>query len=217
MYNIAGEMQQGFNNLIRDQKELDGEATITLVQFNSSYELTHDMIAIDEVPNFILRPSGCTALLDGMGYTMNLVRGQIAEMSPDDRPARCIFIVITDGEENSSRSYNRDVVFEMIEDCNNSEEVNYEFVFLGANQDAIQAGGNIGVRADASMTYDATSQGTRVMYQSLSKGLTTYRGTSSKNADFSFNSDAREKAKDDIAGAIAPNVPSYFVDDTTTK
>jgi len=217
MYNLVGDMQSGFNSLINEQKNVEGEATVTLVQFDNSSELVHDMIPIADVPNFILQPRGATALLDAMAYTMNLVKGQIVEMNPEDRPGRCIFVVITDGEENSSRESNRDTVFEMIQDCNDDEEVNYEFVFLGANQDAIRAGGNIGVRANASMTYDATSQGTQVMYQSLSKGLTSYRGADSVSAEYSFNSTEREEAKEAMAGSIAPNIPSNFIDSTDIK
>lgn len=212
MQSIKNEMQEGFNNLVIDQQDVEGDATVTVVTFDTDYELLHDMVSINDIPEFILQPRGWTALLDGMGYTMNLVRGQIMEMAPEDRPSRCIFVVITDGEENRSKEFTRDVVFEMVEDCQSDEEINFEFVFLGANMDSIREGGGLGFRAGASMDFCASSQGTRDMYTSLSKGLTSYRSKCSSDATFEF-----DKNKNDTIGALTPNVPDYLIDDNDTK
>ena len=143
---------------------------------------------------------------------MNNVRGHIVEMEPKERPSKCIFIIITDGEENSSTEYNRDTVFQMIEDCKNDKEINYEFVFLGANQDAIRAGSQYGIRAAASLTYDASTNGTRLMSQSLSKSLSNYRSKASSDAEFSFSENDREiqeKAKNKYGDRV---INSGFTD-----
>jgi uncharacterized protein YegL len=194
MGGIAQAMREGFDEFMSGQLEVEGEATLSLARFDNEYELVYDFVEIGQVGPLELNPRGGTALLDGMGRTMNSVREQIMEMEEDERPSKCLFIFITDGHENASQEYTRDRVFQMIQDCQDSEELNYEFVFMGANQDAISAGRSFGIRQDASITYSASNAGVRGSYASLSRSVTQYRTKSSNEATMSFTDEDRVEA-----------------------
>ena len=183
---IREDMCGGFQSFVETQREVEGEATVTLAQFDDRYELLYEMEDIKDIPEFNLKPRGMTALLDGMGKTINTVVAKIDSMDEAERPEKCVFVVITDGDENASQEYSRDQVFELIAELQESEEgTKYDFVFIGANQDAIKAGASFGVRAGASMTYTASSKGTKAMFDGLTKSMTSYR-CASKSADYSF-------------------------------
>lgn len=201
MSGIARDMEGGLNNFISEQKKVEGQATITLAKFDDQYDLVYDFVDINQATNFSLQPRGGTALLDAMGRTMTEVRDRINTMNDEERPSKVVFIFITDGEENSSRTHNRQRIFEMISDLRNAEnDVNrpdengtlWEFVFLGANQDAITEGGNLGIRAAASLTYDASQDGTQVMFQSLNRTMTSYRTAAPDMATYNFSDEDRE-------------------------
>lgn len=203
MQSMAKDVIGGFNNLVDEQIKVDGEATMTVVRFDTEYETISDFSPISGVirldsTNF--QPRGGTALLDAMGKTMNDVRARINEMTDDEKPFKAIFVFITDGEENQSREYNKERVFEMISDLRNENGENktaWDFVFIGANQDAIQSGGSLGIRAGASLTYAANGDGARSAFQSLSSNLTTYR-CACKSKEYSFSdSDRKEQEKFD--------------------
>lgn len=203
MASMVNDVIGGFNSLVEDQTKEEGEATMTIVQFNNNYEVISDFTPIKDATklnkrNFV--PNGGTALLDAMGKTMNNVRERINSMPEDQKPSKAIFVFITDGEENTSSEYNRDRVFEMISDLKSEDRgdsINWEFVFIGANQDAIQAGGNLGIRSGATLTYDASSVGATTAFRSLSAGLTGYRKCKSASAAYSFSQEDR-KAQEDL-------------------
>ena len=166
----------GFNTFLHAQKDAEGEATVSLAQFDDQYETLYQMSPISNASdlthgNYV--PRGMTALLDAIGRTMNDTEHAISEMNEDERPEKVVFVIITDGEENASREFTRDNVMEMIN--RHREENRWEVIFIGANQDAIQAGGSMGIRAGATLDYDQTPQGTRVMYASLTRGMNNYR------------------------------------------
>lgn len=122
---------------------------------------------------------------------MNDVRSHIKEMKDDDKPSKVIFVFITDGQENASREYSRDIVFEMITDLKDADNgIKYEFVFIGANQDAIQAGSSLGIRRDASLTWDASGEGAKAAFSALSRGMTEYRTVSDS---YAFTDEEREE------------------------
>lgn len=210
----------GFNTFIQAQKELDGEATISIIQFNGNYNATIDMEAINDAvdlskENYV--PSGGTALLDAIGRTINNTDHAISEMEEDARPEKVIFVIITDGEENSSREFNRDQIMEMINRHTNEDK--WEFIFIGANQDAIQAGGSMGVRATRAYTYTQDAVGTQTMYASLTRGMSNYRSKSAAEvsedsyAFFSEDNDANDanntKDKDTTARDTTKDVLQY--------
>jgi len=189
---------EGFNGFLEAQKENDGIATLSLIQFGSpGLEVTtYDMVNISETEGLTSRSyhpnDGSTSLLDAIGMAINDTEDRIINMEEEDCPEKVIFVIITDGQENDSREFNRNQLMEMINA--NREENGWEFVFIGANQDAIQEGGSMGVRASYSYNYDATSIGTQDMYQTLTRGMTSYRNASVQDAaDLDFFADEEEE------------------------
>lgn len=202
MESLKSDTIGGFNSFLSAQKDLDGEATITMVKFDDEYEIMCNMVSIKdgiELTNETYQPRGGTALLDAIGRTINSVEHTLSEKSEDEKPEKVIFVIITDGEENRSREFTRDQIMEMIN--RHREEMKWEFIFIGANQDAIQAGGSMGFRAGNSYTYDASVQGTQVMYQGLTRGMTSYRSMEAdvvKGVNYAFFSDDDRKEQEAI-------------------
>lgn len=190
----------GFNAFLQAQREVDGEATISLIQFDDQYESVYQMSMIEDAQdlcNDTYVPRGMTALLDAIGRTMNETKHAILEMEEDEQPEKVIFVIITDGEENSSREFTRDNVMEMIN--RHRDEDSWEVVFIGANQDAIQAGGSMGIRAGATLNYDQSPQGTQVMYASLTRSMTNYRNMAvadTLDADFFAEDEEAEEVEE---------------------
>lgn len=172
MSRIKTDMEGGLNQFFEDQKKLPGKCTVTLAQFDDSYEVVYEGRDIKEVPEAKLVPRGNTALLDAVGRTISAVGERLAKMDEADRPGRVLFLIVTDGEENSSREYKSvDKIKQMIQ--HQTDKYSWCFVFLGANQDAFQSGGRIGiVRAQ---NFAATPHGVRGMTSDMSKGTESYR------------------------------------------
>lgn len=172
----------GFNTFLAEQKALPGTAALTLCTFSTTISLVYDCEDLQSIPFLTTdtyRASGGTALLDAMGITLNEVGKKLAAMPEEERPSKVIFLIITDGEENSSKEYLLQTVKDMV--SHQREKYNWEFVFTGANIDAISAGATLGVSVNNSVNYEATMEGTKKLYQGLSKGVSDYRmGTSNK-------------------------------------
>jgi hypothetical protein len=216
---IRKDMEGGFDAFIKEQQGVEGEATLTLAQFDSDYEVVHSNVAIADVPHFSLVPRGSTALLDAMGRTFTTERERINDMDEDDQPEKVVCVVITDGFENASREYNRQRIFDMISDLEGEESPKWDFVFLGANQDAISEGGSMGVRAGASYTYDASDIGTQVAFRSLSNSMTSYR-LCDDAADFEFKEEDRAEQDELLKKAIDKHgkaIPTYIRDLNTSN
>ena len=186
----------GFNSFLGSQRELDGEATLSLIQFDDQYEILEDMKAIGDCKDITVEtyvPRGMTALLDAIGRTINNTEAQLDNKDEDEKPEKVIFVIITDGAENHSTEFNHEQIMKMIN--RHREDNKWEFVFIGANQDAISVGGGMGVRAANSLTYDQSQQGTTHMYMSLTRGMNNYRSKSVKDlevdSDF-FNQEDRD-------------------------
>jgi len=176
-----------FNTFLKDQKDTPGEAVFTLCTFNTDYRLVHDFVKLGGVPdldNKTYRPHGGTALLDAMGNTINSVGAKLAAMPEEERPSKVIFLIITDGHENSSHAFTREQVKAMVE--HQRDVYSWEFVFMGANIDAIAEGASLGISMQNSMNYDASAAGTQDLYSTVSRSVSSYRGGTSKQVDF-FN------------------------------
>ena len=216
---IRDDMEGGFNDFIKDQKAVEGEATLTLAQFENDYEVVHDNIVITDVPDLILSPRGGTALLDAIGRSLTTERERIKDMDENDQPDKIICVVITDGMENSSHEYDRKKIMDMIKDLEAEEDPQWDFVFLGANQDAIAEGGSMGVRAESSYTYAASSIGTQIAFRSLSGSMTTHR-SATKGKRYEFTEEDR-KDQEKVLNQKSDNkfgkaIPSYVSDLVTT-
>jgi hypothetical protein len=176
MGSIAPSTVEGFNKFLLEQQNSEGEAFITLVQFDDRYEMNYSSIPVKNAQPLILGesfvPRGSTALLDAIGRT-------IEELKTD---RDVVFVIITDGEENSSKTYKRKAINKMID--NLTKEEDWKFLFLAANQDAIRTGSSLGISANNSITYAATSAGAYNVFSTVSCNMSNYRSAKMSTSDF---------------------------------
>ena len=166
----------GYNSLIEKQKKEEGEAYISTVLFDDHCEVLHDRVALDKVcpmtdKEYYVR--GCTALLDAIGGAIHHIGNVHKYAREEDRPEKTLFIITTDGQENASHRYTYEKVKKMVE--RQKERYGWEFLFLGANIDAIAEAGRFGIRADRAVNYHCDKEGTAVNYQALSKAVSSVR------------------------------------------
>lgn len=176
MQSVSTDTIGGFNEFLKSQKAAPGEATLTLAQFDDVYEIVHQGVNIQDVPDLTTEtfiPRGYTALLDAIGRSIIATGSRLAALPESERPSKVIFVILTDGHENASKEMTRAKITEMIN--HQTKAYQWEFVFLGANQDAIQAGAAMGVSANNSMTYAANAVGTQCVFASVGKRMTSYR------------------------------------------
>jgi hypothetical protein len=158
----------GFNEFLNQQKAIPGECRLLLAQFDDVYEIVLDK-PLTEVPalnDSTFVPCNMTALFDAMGKTINDL-GRKLEATPEaNRPDRVLLVTITDGHENSSKEFTQKDIKRMVEEQTNKYQ--WDFVFIGANQDAVLTAAGFGIRADAALTYNANASSVRGMTASLS-------------------------------------------------
>lgn len=142
---IRQDAEGGVNSFIAQQAKEPGEALLTLVQFDTEYDFIHKGVPISQVPKYELIPRGRTALLDAVGRAINETGERLAKLDEQDRPGLVVFVVMTDGLENSSVEFSKTKIKEMIE--HQQEKYNWHFTFLGANQDAFAEAGRMGMQA----------------------------------------------------------------------
>lgn len=198
MHNVVSDTIGGFNQFLSDQKEVDGEATITLAQFDDQYDIVYqgiDIQTVEDLNEGTFVPRGMTALRDAIGKTINGTGKRLSKMDEKDRPEKVIFVILTDGHENASQEYTSQKINEMIK--HQSDNYQWEFVFLGANQDAISTADGFGISRGKAMTYASNSLGTASAYASVSDKMKMFR--TGKEAGMSFDDDDRKKQED--AGA----------------
>lgn len=162
---IRTDAEGGLKNLIAEQRALPGDLSIDLFQFDTHYEKVADIDA------WTLQPRGMTALLDAMGRSITEVGEALAARDEDERPSKVVFVIVTDGLENSSREWTRDKVFELVK--RQTDEWGWQFVFMAANQDAVAEGHSMGVSNN--MNYRATGAGAQSAYATASASLGNYR------------------------------------------
>ena len=200
MWSLASDTIGGFNQFLKDQKAAPGEALLTLCTFSTDYDIIHDCKLLTDIPDLDDQsyvPNGGTALLDAMGNTIEAVGLKLADMPEDERPSKIIFLIITDGQENASKTFKSNKIKEMVQHQN--EKYNWEFVFMGSNIDSIAEGTAIGISMHNTMSYSATSCGTKGLYQDVSKSMTRYRTRSASAAVASkgfFAADDEEKPEE---------------------
>ena len=157
----------GFNGMIAQHRSEGGDVLVSTVLFDHEHEVVHDRVRIADVPALTSKEyytRGCTALLDAMGDAIHHIKNVHKYARPEDRPARTMFIITTDGMENSSTRYTADQVRAMVKQ---QEEAGWAFVFLGANIDAAEEADAIGVRKANAVTYKNTSSGVRANYDAV--------------------------------------------------
>lgn len=185
MQAIRDDTMGGVNRFLVDQKAQPGRATFTLALFDDQHDViyNHDDIALVRpltVVDYV--PRGWTALLDAIGRSINSTGAWLRMLPEDRRPSKVLFAIMTDGQENASKEFTREQINRMIE--HQREKYKWEFVFLGANQDAISVGSSYGIPMASSMTYAANAMGTASAIDSFSRMSGSLRSGQIKSAAF---------------------------------
>ncbi len=190
MESVRADTIGGFNAFLGDQQKSGaGEATITLAQFDDVCEIVYNALPLSSAKPLTTEtfvPRGSTALLDAIGKTIDETGARLAALPETERPENVIFVILTDGQENASRTFSMAQISEKIR--HQRDVYGWEFVFLGANQDAIATAGHIGVPAAAALTYAHDGKGVMDAMETVSSEITSMRiklqrGFSIKDAD----------------------------------
>ncbi|MBR2524401.1 MAG: VWA domain-containing protein [Clostridiales bacterium] len=187
----------GFNSMIAKQKKEDGEALISTVLFDSTSEVIHDRVNIRDIRNmteddYCVR--GCTALLDAVGGAIHHIGNVHKYIRDEDVPEHTIFIITTDGMENSSRRYSASKVKQMIE--RQKEKHGWEFLFLGANIDAVETAGNLGISEDRAVEFVSDSRGHVLNYEAMCGAVSTVRHNIKLNRNWKKDIDEYRESRD---------------------
>ena len=166
----------GFNSMIEKQKKEDGKAFVSTVLFDNECEVIHDRVSLEDIKpmtdkEYYVR--GCTALLDAVGGAVNHIGNIHKYARAEDVPEHTIFVITTDGMENASRRYSADMVRKMIK--RQREKYGWEFIFLGANIDAVEAAGRIGIGSERAVRYVSDEEGTALNYETINKAISAER------------------------------------------
>lgn len=190
MSGVESDTIGGYNSMLEKQRQEAGEALVTTVLFDDNYELLHDRINIKGIKNITGKDyfvRGTTALLDAIGKTILKIENAHNHTTEDERPEKTLFIITTDGLENASREFSDEKVRKMIEA---RKEAGWEFIFLGANIDAVKVGKNFGINENECVNYHADSAGTSSLYSSVNVAISHIR--TSKELDGSWRKDIDE-------------------------
>jgi uncharacterized protein YegL len=172
MSGIREEMETGLQTLIDEQAKQPGMLTVDLIHFDSVIEAVYEMVDAQFV-KVKLDPRGATALYDAIGVSINGFTKSLSDLPEHARPSNVTFVVVTDGHENSSQEYDLKTVRNLVKSKQKDE--GWNFMFLGANQDAVLSGQNLGFEADASLTFDADADGVNTMASSASRFISDAR------------------------------------------
>lgn len=167
----------GCNSMLRKQREADGQVLVSIVLFDDRSEVLYDRIPLEQLPQMTEKEyyvRGCTALLDAVGGAIRHIGNVHKYARAEDRPEKTIFVITTDGLENASRLYSYDRVKGMVE--RQKARYGWEFLFLGANIDAIETAGRFGISADRAANYHSDPQGTALNYEVLGDTVRQMRG-----------------------------------------
>lgn len=166
----------GFNSMIEKQKKETGEALISTILFDDESEVLYDRVGVQQIKPMTDRDytvRGCTALLDAIGGAIHHIGNVHKYARPEDVPEHTMFVITTDGMENASRRYSSDKVKQMIE--RQKTKYGWEFLFLGANIDAVETAGHFGIDAHHAVNYHSDSVGTGLNYEVLSDAIRDVR------------------------------------------
>ena len=190
----------GYNSLIKKQKKEEGEAYISTVLFDDRTEVLHDRVGLDKIKpmteeEYYVR--GCTALLDAVGGAIHHIGNVHKYAREEDRPEKTLFIITTDGQENSSRMYTYEKVKRMVE--RQKKKYGWEFLFLGANIDAVAEAGRFGIKPERAVNYECDEIGTAVNYRALNKAVSRVRNCAANEMDKALAADWKEEIEADYS------------------
>lgn len=175
----------GFNSTIAKQKKQDGKTYVTTILFDDKVETVHDRVDLQKIETmdentYFVR--GCTALFDAVGYAVHHIASIHKYARKEDVPQNTMFVIITDGMENASRSYDRRTVKKMIE--HEKKKYGWEFIFIGANIDAAETAESFGIGRERAANYIADARGTQVVYDAVCENISAVRACKSMSADW---------------------------------
>ena len=185
MGGLQQEVIGSFNKFLSDQKAVEGTATMTLIQFDDLYEVNYEMTNIQDVPELntdTYVPRGMTAMYDAIGKAILTTGSTLDSMTEDERPEKVVVLIQTDGNENASNEFRQETIKKMITE--QEDTYSWEFVFLGANIDAVAVGTGIGIKVKKSMTFVANAAGMDAGIDSLSSNLRSYRTGATCNMNY---------------------------------
>ena len=166
----------GYNSMLKKQREEEGEVLVSTVLFDDRSEVLYDRVPLEKMPQMTEKEyyvRGCTALLDAVGGAIRHIGNVHKYAREEDRPEKTIFVITTDGLENASREYSYGRVKKMVEQ--QKEKYGWEFLFLGANIDAIETAGRFGISADRAANYNSDREGTALNYEVLAETVCKMR------------------------------------------
>lgn len=181
----------GFNSMIEKQKKQEGECFVSTVLFSDKSEVLHDRVKLEDVPKMTADdyiPCGSTALIDAIGGAIYHIGNIHKYARSEDVPAHTMFVITTDGYENSSHLYTSEKVKKMIK--RQKEKFSWEFLFIGANIDAVETASHFGIDKDRAVNYNADVEGTQILYDSVAKAVCDVRANASLCSDWSADIDA---------------------------
>lgn len=211
MFSIKPDMEGGLNTFIEEQKKVEGKCLVTLHQFDYDYDTVFENKTLTETPKIVIHPRGGTALLDAIGKTIDNLGSRLKKMSESERPGKVIVMIITDGEENSSSKFNKSQINEMI--SHQQEKYNWQFIFLGANQDAIEEASSLGILRSNAMTFAYSGLGAQASMNSVSNNIGAYRSGTVLSASFTPED---RKTQDELMTGNAPTTGGNFLKSVKT-
>jgi uncharacterized protein YegL len=196
MSGLEQETIAGFNRLIQQQKEVQGEALVSTVLFDDRFEVLHNRVSIQKIENMTSKDyyvRGSTALLDAIGRSILKIRNVHKALEEAQRPEKTVFFITTDGMENASVEFNYEHLNEYIQ--LQKEKYGWEFIFIGANIDAIGTAKKFGIDADRAVNYRSDKRGTNLNYKVMNETITNLRQHKSIDADWKKDIDADFKER----------------------
>lgn len=181
----------GFNSMIKKQKKLEGDCYVSTVLFDNESKVLHDRVKLRDVPEMTdndYTVGGCTALIDAIGGAIHHIGNIHKYARAEDVPEHTMFVITTDGQENASHRYTSEQVKKMIE--RQKEKYGWEFLFIGANIDAVETAARYGISRDRAVNYNADGDGTHILYDSVTKAVFNVRSSAPLRADWSKDIDA---------------------------
>ena len=178
--------------MISKQMDVEGEALVSTVIFNHEFKVVHDRVSLNSIGKMTKRdyvPNGSTALIDAIGRSIKHISTVHKYIREEDVPEKTIFVITTDGMENSSQQYSSDEVKKMV---SAREEAGWEFLFLGANIDSVETAKNLGIRENRAANYRPTSTGERKKYSVLGDAICSFRSNSVINENWSAPLNSKE-------------------------
>ncbi len=189
----------GFNSMIEKQRKQDGECYVSTVIFDDVSEVLHDRMKLADIPKMTEKDytvRGCTALIDAIGGAIHHIGNIHKYARPEDVPENTMFIITTDGCENASHRYSSEQVKKMIE--RQKSKYGWEFLFIGANIDAVETARTYGIAPDRAVNYHADEKGTSVVYETVARAVCNVRSAQPLSADWSndINEDYENRKND---------------------